>query len=163
MKSFSASLCGSALAWFHKLSRSSINTFNELWRAFISPHLCSMRHKRNISSLQTIFKHEDESIRDFTRRFGQVVQQIEFYSMDVVLQNFKKSFEPTTPFFHSLSLDPLVTMEELYRRADRYLTLEDNIRAATQTVMITNQSIEKDKSIGKKSSPSNKGYNRHRK
>ena len=31
-------------------------------------------------------------------------------------------------------------MEELYRRADKYSTLEDNIRAASQTVMITAQS-----------------------
>ena len=31
-------------------------------------------------------------------------------------------------------------MEELYRRADKYSTLEDNIRAASQTVMITMQS-----------------------
>ena len=68
-KVFLASLRGPALAWFHKLPRSSINTFNELWRAFISQHLCSVRQKRNISSLQAILKHEDESIRDFTRMF----------------------------------------------------------------------------------------------
>ena len=68
------SLHGLTLRWFHKLPRSSINTFNELWGAFISQHLCSVRQKRNISSLQTILKHEDESIRDFTRRFRQAVQ-----------------------------------------------------------------------------------------
>ena len=31
-------------------------------------------------------------------------------------------------------------MEELYRRADKFSTLEDNIRAASQTVMITTHS-----------------------
>ena len=59
--------------------------------------------------------------------------------MDVVLQNFRRSFAPSTPFFHSLSLEPPAIMEELYRRADRYSALEDNIRAATQTVMITSK------------------------
>ena len=59
--------------------------------------------------------------------------------MDAVLQNFRRSFWPTTPFFQSLSLDPLATMEELYRRADKFSTLEDNIRAASQTVIITAQ------------------------
>ena len=34
-KVFLASLRGSALAWFHKLSHYSINLFNELWAAFI--------------------------------------------------------------------------------------------------------------------------------
>ena len=36
-------------------------------------------------------------------------------------------------------IHPLATMEELYRRADKYSTLEDNIRVASQTVMITAQ------------------------
>ena len=75
-KVFLASLRGPALVMFHKLPQSSINTFNKLWRVFISQHLCSVRQKRNISSLQTILKQEDESIRDIMRRFGQAAQQI---------------------------------------------------------------------------------------
>ena len=63
-KVFPTSLRGPTLAWFHKLPRGFINTFGELWAAFVS---------------------------------------------------------------QSLSLDPPVTMEELYRRADKFSTLEDNI------------------------------------
>ena len=88
-KVFSASLKGPALAWFHKLPRGSINLFSDLWTTFISQYLCSIRHKGNISSLHAILKREEESIRDFTQRFGQVVQQINIYSIDVVLQNFR--------------------------------------------------------------------------
>ena len=98
-KVFLASLKGSALAWFQKLLRGSINSFGELWVVFISQYLCSVRHKGNISSLQAILKQEDESIRDFTCRFGKVVQHIDIYSMDAVLQNFRICFGPTTPFF----------------------------------------------------------------
>ena len=50
-KVFSASLREPTLAWFHKLPRNSINSFNELWVAFISHYLCSVQQKRNISSL----------------------------------------------------------------------------------------------------------------
>ena len=136
-KVFSVILKGSALAWFHKLPRGSINTFGELCAAFVSQYLCSVRQKGNISSLQSILKREDESIWDFTRRFRQAVQQIDVYSMDAVLQNFRRSFGPTTPFFQSLSMEPPITMEELYRRADKFSKLEDNIRATSQTIMIT--------------------------
>ena len=122
-----ASLKGPVLAWFHKFSRGSLNLFGELWVAFVSQYLCSVRQKGNISSLQSILKLDDESIQDFTRRFGQAVQQIDSYSMDAVLQNFRRSFGLTTPFFQSLSLDPPTTMEELYRRENKYSTLEDNI------------------------------------
>ena len=98
---------------------------------------------------QTKREHQLPPVHPQTRRrvhpglhmqFGQAVQQIDVYSMDAVLQNFRRSFGPTTPFFKSLSLDPLITMEELYRRADKFSTLEDNIWAASQTVMITTQS-----------------------
>ena len=130
-KVFPASLRGPALAWFHKLPRGSINTFGELWAAFVSQYLCSVRQKGNIGSLQAILKREDESIQDFTRRLGQAVQQIDVYSMDAVLHNFRRSFGLTTPFFQSLSYDPPVTMEELYRRADKFSMLEDNIRAVS--------------------------------
>ena len=72
-KVFLISLKGPVMAWFHKLPRGSINSFSELWAVLVSQYLCSIRKNGNISSLQTIFKQEDESIRDFTRRFGQVV------------------------------------------------------------------------------------------
>ena len=84
-KMFQASLKGLTLALFHKLLRGSINSFDELWATFISQYLCLVRQKGNISSLQAIIKREDESIRDFTRRFGQAVQQIDIYNMDAVL------------------------------------------------------------------------------
>ena len=72
-KVFLASLKGHAMAWFHKLPRGSINSFGELWATFVSQYLCSVLQKGNISSLQTVLKREDESIRDFTRSFGQAV------------------------------------------------------------------------------------------
>ena len=160
-KVFLASLKGPALAWFHKLPRGSINSFSELWAVFVSQYLCSVRKKGNISSLQAILKREDESIRNFTSRFGQAVQQIDVYGMDAVLQNFQRSFGPTTLFFQYLSLDPPTTMEELYRREDKFSTLEDNIRAVSQTVMITTQSNKPTaKGPSEQKSSQNKGQKR---
>ena len=71
--------------------------------------------------------------------------------MDAVLQNLRRYFGPSTPFFHSLSLDPPVTMEELYMRVGRCSTLEDNIYATTQIVMIISKPAESNKLEGKKS------------
>ena len=115
------------LAWLHELPHNSINLFNEIWTVFVSQYF--VQYVEEEYSLQTIIKQEEETIRDFIRRFGQVVQQVKVYSMDAVLQNFRRRFTRSTPFFHSLSLNSRVTMEELYKRADRYSTLEDNIGA----------------------------------
>ena len=51
-------------------------------------------------------------------------------------------------------------MEELYKQDDSYSMLEDNIRAATQTVMITSQLVKGNKPLGKKSSGSKEGQSR---
>ena len=52
-------------------------------------------------------------------------------------------------------------MEELYRRADKFSTLEDNIRATSQTVMITTQSNKLTaKGSSKPKSSQNKGHKR---
>ena len=49
---------------------------------------------------------ENESLRKFMKRFGQVVLQVESYSMDVVLQIFKRSICLGTQFFESLAKPP---------------------------------------------------------
>ena len=54
-------------------------------------------------------------------------------------------------------------MEELYRRADKYSMLEDNIIAAAQTVMIINQPNEGNILSRKKPSESKEGQGRDRK
>ena len=82
--------------------------------------------------------------------------------MDAFLQNFRRSFS-STPFFHSLSLDPSATMEELYRWVDIYSTLEDNILPATQNVMITSKTTRSNKSEGKMSSKPKEGQSKNQK
>ena len=74
---------------------------------------------------------ENESLREFVKRFGPAVLQVEAYNMDVVLQIFKRSICSGTPFFESLAKKPLTTMDDLFRRASKYSMLEDDMRAAT--------------------------------
>ncbi|RVX14229.1 Transposon Ty3-I Gag-Pol polyprotein [Vitis vinifera] len=56
--------------------------------------------------------------------------------MDAVLQIFKRSICPGTPFFESLAKKPPTTMNDLFRRANKYSMLEDDVRAATQQVLV---------------------------
>ncbi|RVW88808.1 hypothetical protein CK203_034646 [Vitis vinifera] len=58
---------------------------------------------------------------------------------DVVLQIFKRSICPGTPFFESLAKKPPTMMDDLFRRANKYSMLEDDVRAATQQVLVAGQ------------------------
>ena len=110
-KVFPSSLQGQALSWFHRLPMNSTDNFRDLSEAFVGQCLCSARHKQNIITLQNIKIQENELLRKFIKRFRQVVLQVEFYSMDVVLQIFKRSIFPGMPFFESLAKKPPVTMD----------------------------------------------------
>lgn len=81
---------------------------------------------------------ESESLREFVKRFGQAVVQVESYNMDDVLQIFKRSIYPGMPFFESLAKKPPVSMDDLFRRANKYSMLEYDVRATTQQVLVTN-------------------------
>ncbi|RVW96503.1 hypothetical protein CK203_029634 [Vitis vinifera] len=90
------------LSWFHRLPPNSVGNFRDLSEAFVGQYLCSARHKQNISTLQNIKMQDNESLREFVKRFGQAILQVEACSMDAVLQIFKRSICPGTPFFESL-------------------------------------------------------------
>ncbi|RVW75402.1 hypothetical protein CK203_062315 [Vitis vinifera] len=94
--------------------------------------------------MQNIKMQENESLREFVKWFGYVVLQVESYNMDAVLQIFKKSICPGTPFFESLAKKPPVTMDDLFKRENKYSMLEDGVRAATQQVLVTSQPTRSD-------------------
>ena len=138
-KVFPASLQGQALSWFHCLPPNSVGNFRDLSEAFVGQYLCSARHKQNINTLQNIKMQDNESLREFVKRFGQAKLQVEACSMDAVLQIFKRSTCPGTPFFESLAKKPPTTIDDLFRRANKYSMLEDDVRAATQQVLVVGQ------------------------
>ena len=84
-KVFPASLQGQALSWFHRLPPNSVGDFRDLSEAFVGQYLCSARHKQNISTLYNIKMQDNESLREFVKRFGQAMLQVEACSMDAVL------------------------------------------------------------------------------
>ena len=131
-KVFPASLQGKVFSWFHRLPMNSVDNFRDLSEAFVGQYLCLARHKQNISTLQSIKMRENESLREFAKRFGQAVLQVESYNMNVVLKMFKRSICPGMLFFEYLAKKPSVTMDDLFKQTNKYFMLEDDVHAATQ-------------------------------
>ncbi|RVW83674.1 hypothetical protein CK203_046039 [Vitis vinifera] len=104
-------------------------------RSFRGTILVLRRHKQNISTLQNIKMQDNESLREFVKRFGQAVLQVEACSMDAVLQIFKRSICPGTPFFESLAKKPPTTMDDLFRRPTN-IQCSKMTYAATQQVLV---------------------------
>lgn len=66
-KVFPASLHSLALLWFHRLLQNSINSFYDVYEAFVGHYLCSTSQKQNISTLENIKMQENKSLRDFMK------------------------------------------------------------------------------------------------
>lgn len=61
------------------------------------------------------------------KRFRHAVLQVESYSMDTIFQIFKQSISPDTLFFESLAKKTHASMDDLFRWADKYVVLEDDV------------------------------------
>ncbi|RVW66980.1 hypothetical protein CK203_064067 [Vitis vinifera] len=69
---------------------------------------------------------ENESLREFVKRFGQAVLQVEAYNMDAILQIFKRSICLGTPFFESRA-------KSLLRRWTTYSGAPSNTQCSKMT------------------------------
>ncbi|RVW69854.1 hypothetical protein CK203_060698 [Vitis vinifera] len=63
---------------------------------------------------------------------------------------FKQNINPDTPFFESLAKKSPITMDDLFKQANKYYMLEDDVRAASQQVLFTNHSTNNDKAESSK-------------
>ena len=64
--------------------------------------------------------------------------------MDVVLQIFKQSICPSTPFFESLAKKPPTIMDDLFQCTSKYSMLENDVHATTEQILVTGPSARND-------------------
>ena len=69
-RAFSITLKGPALAWFNRLSPSSISSFTELSIAFVSHFIGARTYKKPSYHLLTIKQSSQESMRSYVQRFN---------------------------------------------------------------------------------------------
>ncbi|RVW20968.1 hypothetical protein CK203_112301 [Vitis vinifera] len=120
-KVFPASLQGQALSWFYRLPMNNVDNFRDLQK-LLWGNTCVPYN----------------------------INRISVYNMEVVLQIFKRSICPGTPFFDSLAKKPPTTMDDLFRRATQYSMLEDDVPVATQQILVTGQPARNDAEMSSK-------------
>ena len=77
--------------------------------------------------------------------------QVEKCSMDALLQAFKCSIGPGTFIFESFSKKPLKTVNDLFRRANKYAMLEEDLQVETSPVLASTQIAQTRKDARNKS------------
>ena len=92
-------------------------------------------------------KIESETLCQFMHKFTQAMLQVETCSMDALLQPFKCSIGSGTPFFESISKKPPETINDLFRRANKYVMLKKSLQVVTNLVLVSTQAAQARKDV----------------
>ena len=125
-RAFAITLKGQALAWFNRLSPSSISSFRELSIAFVSHLIGARTYRKPNYHLLTIKQGSQESLKSYVQRFN-----AESLKVDIPDEKFA-----TTAFIaglgvqskdlmFSISKNPQASMVEVLAKADKYINGEE--------------------------------------
>jgi hypothetical protein len=76
MKLFSATLLDASRCWYHSLPDGSIKTMDKLEEAFLKRWSIKEDPNMLLTRLNSLWKHENETIREFHTRFETLLQKI---------------------------------------------------------------------------------------
>ncbi|XP_020231601.1 uncharacterized protein LOC109812127 [Cajanus cajan] len=121
---FPTSLKGRALSWFTRLPSNSIDSFNTLSSQFVIQFATSRPHSLTSLSLVNLRQDKKESLRTFMDRFNKTALEIRDLNLAVALHHLTTALKPG-PFVNSICKKPHSDMNDLRRRADKYMQMEE--------------------------------------
>nr|KYP47653.1 Transposon Ty3-G Gag-Pol polyprotein [Cajanus cajan] len=121
---FPTSLKGRALSWFTRLPPNSIDSFNTLSSQFTIQFATSRPHSLTSLSLVSLRQDKKESLRAFMDRFNKATLEIRDLNPAVALHHLTTALKPD-PFVNSICKKPRSYMNDLRRRADKYMQMEE--------------------------------------
>ncbi|XP_020230340.1 uncharacterized protein LOC109816958 [Cajanus cajan] len=142
---FPTSLKGKALSWFTRLPPNSIDSFNTLSSQFTIQFATSRPHSLMSLSLVGLRQDKKESLRSFMDRFNKVALEIRDLNPAVALHHLTTALKPS-PFVNSICKKPPSDMNDLRRRDDKYMQMEElaeyRNQARTEPVNKTEKQME---------------------
>ncbi|GFZ01038.1 hypothetical protein Acr_14g0006730 [Actinidia rufa] len=107
-----------------KAAPRTIDSFGDLSRLFVANFISCRIRPKNASHLFTVHQKEIERLRDYVKRFNQVVLEVEDPSDKVVIMAKMEELRSSL-LFDSLSKNVLETLSALQSKADKYIATEE--------------------------------------
>ena len=126
MQSLRYHVKGPTLAWFNRLSPSSVSSFRELSIAFVSHFIGARTYRKPSYHLLTIKQSPQESLRSYVQRFN-----VESLKVDISNEKFTITAFITglgvqsKDLMFSISKNPQASMAEVLAKAEKYIKCEE--------------------------------------
>ncbi|GFZ00952.1 hypothetical protein Acr_14g0005870 [Actinidia rufa] len=130
---FPSSLGDLGLKWFDRLPPGSIENFYQLTESFVARFVINTKAPKAVSSLLTLKKGKNESIRSYSKRYWETYNEIEECSEEMVVASYKLGLSPGDRLWENLTLDPPTGLRDLMSRVEMFARLEDDVRESERT------------------------------
>ena len=125
-KVFPSSLRPVAMRWFDGLKEGSINSFQELSRAFGIRFVTCSRVPRPLDSLVSMTMREGETLKTYFDRYWEMFNKIDEDFEDVAVKTFKVGILAEHELRKSWTKKPVQSMRQLMDWIDKHKPVEDD-------------------------------------
>ncbi|XP_008245115.1 PREDICTED: uncharacterized protein LOC103343227 [Prunus mume] len=129
-KVFTMTLQGAAQDWFHSLPPRSISNFKELAHVFTKEYTSYRTIKKNPNHLFNQQKKDDESLRDYIKRFKAERANIIGCDDRIASSAFKRGLPIECELYHELTISPCQTLVEVFATVERYALWDEDRTSA---------------------------------
>ncbi|KAL0337789.1 UNVERIFIED_CONTAM: hypothetical protein Scaly_2054000 [Sesamum calycinum] len=131
-KIFRTTLSGKVMAWFNQLLTHTIENFEQLSQYFLHHFSINKRYPKKASFLFTIVQQEQESLRDYVQRFSEAVLEVPHLNHKLLASILQQSLRRGR-FRESIASKAPATLDELLKRAAKYIRIEEALKPKTDT------------------------------
>ena len=125
-RAFTITLKGPTLAWFNRLSPSSISSFIELSIAFVSHFIIARTYRKPSYHLLTIKQNSQESLRSYVQRFKAESLKVDIQDEKFAITAFIAGLGVLSKdLMFSISNNPQENMAEVLAKTEKYINGEE--------------------------------------
>ncbi|GFY87855.1 hypothetical protein Acr_05g0014940 [Actinidia rufa] len=104
-----------------------------LTESFVARFVINTKAPKAVSSLLTLKKGRNESIRSYSKRYWETYNEIEECSEEMAVASYKLGLSPGDRLWENLTLDPPTGLRDLMSRVEMFARLEDDVRESERT------------------------------
>ncbi|XP_021745296.1 uncharacterized protein LOC110711229 [Chenopodium quinoa] len=131
MEKIKMTTCWAAADWFNHLGNGTIDSFQKFTEMFVGRYIIKSVRQRTLGELMAIEQKEDESLRDYIRRFNVEANTIPKLLQEIAVMALVNGLNDLE-FKRYLTRKNLSTLAVAFNKAHEYIKSEELMKTSSQ-------------------------------